>query len=234
MTNEIAEKLVGKEWAVRLHDVLFSEEFNTLGEFLQEEKKTNTVYPEKDNIFRAFQLTPYNSVKIVLLAQDPYHDSSATGLCFANDKLKLTPSPSLREILAEVEDDLLGGFDFVHYVDQSLENWASQGVLLLNTALTVRKGTPGSHVPNWRFFTNAVIQVLNNGHTGLIYMLWGKYAQTYKSVIDISNNHILETGHPATASYGKSRFRGCKHFSKANELLTNMNGKDSIINWYLE
>lgn len=229
MTDEIGIKLVGESWYRRLRKVLNSPEFAALGKFLSQERLKTTVYPKREDMFKAFQLTPFDEVKIVVLGQDVYHNGSATGLAFAVPNDQVTPQPSLRIILEEVENDVYGGFDFTRFPSFDLTDWAKQGVLLLNTSLSVRKGEPGSHIKHWQFFTNEVVGQLNAGHSGLIWMLWGNYAKAYEERINKFAHHILTAGHPASACYGSDRFSGCKHFSKANELLKAMNNTE--IKW---
>ena len=233
MTEELSIKLVDEEWSRRLKTLMFSPEFSALGKFISSQRMKYTVYPKQDDIFKAFRLTPFSKVKVLILGQDPFSDEgSATGLAFANPSSRVVPSPSLRQILREVENDCYGGFDFEHFTDLNLESWAEQGVLLLNTALTVQKGKPNSHSAEWKFFTNTVLTVLNGLHSGLICMLWGAHARAYKGkILSPTQHHILEAGHPATVCYGNDTFSGCKHFSQANEILERCNGKDARINW---
>jgi uracil-DNA glycosylase len=187
------------------------------------------VYPAKENVFRAFRETPFDEVRVVCLLQDPYHDGSATGLALSNYDSKLIPSPSLRQVLLEVENSVYGGFSFDHPQSFELVHWAHQGVLLLNTALTVRKGEAGSHTKEWKFFTEAVLQALDDGHSGLVYMLWGSHAKAYKKFITDSKQIVLEASHPASVCYGKDGFTGCNHFNLANEYL--MKANNIKINW---
>jgi uracil-DNA glycosylase len=232
MTEEIGVRLFGRDWFIRLKETLNSPEFEALGKFLSSERVKYTIYPEKENVFKAFRECPFDSVRIIILGQDPYvTDGMATGLAFANPNDKLVPQPSLRQIFAEITNDVYKGFDFDNIPSLNLLQWAHQGVLLLNTSLTVRKNESNSHSKQWEFFTKAVVKALNDGNTGLVWMLWGNNAKGYKGLIDASTHHILEAGHPATVCYGKDTFSGCKHFSKANFLLNSMNGENSQIKW---
>jgi uracil-DNA glycosylase len=231
MNETIGIKNFGEQWYRRLRTMLEGEQFANLGRFLASERMRTTVYPERDNVFKAFQETPFNDVKIVILGQDPYHNGSATGLAFANPNTNMVPQPSLKRVLLEVENDVYNGFDFNTVVNFDLTNWASQGVLLLNTALTTVAGKAGSHTKQWAFFTEAVIDALNEGHSGLIWMLWGNHAKSFGDKINILRHIILEAGHPASGVYGKDLFAGCKHFSQANEILERANGKDTRIKW---
>ncbi len=189
--------------------------FMELKEFLTEEKAKYTVYPPGSKIFNAFQLTPFNQVRVVILGQDPYHGpGQAHGLCFSVPQ-GIIPPPSLVNIFKEIEKDLglpiPGG--------GNLEKWARQGVLLLNATLTVRANQPGSHQKRgWENFTHAVISKLSEKRVGLIFLLWGKYAQEKESLIDTNRHYILKAAHPSPFS-AYNGFFGCRHFSKTNEIL---------------
>lgn len=223
MTEELGKKLVGDSWYGRLKETLHSPEFASLGKFLSSERLNHTIYPKTNDVFKAFIETPFDEVRVIIIGQDPYHgENQATGLAFANPDKQLIPQPSLKYILNEVESDIYGGFNF-EFPSFTLEQWSKQGVLLLNTALTVRQGEPGSHIKQWKFFTDSVIGHLNAGHSGLVWLLWSSYAKAYENRINKSSHHILTAGHPASACYGKDLFTGCKHFSKTNELLKSMN-----------
>jgi uracil-DNA glycosylase len=231
MKEEIAIKVLGKSWYKRLKNVLISPEFESLGKFIAEERKKYTVYPAKEDVFKAFKETPFDDVKVILLALDPYSQGSATGLSFAVPNHQLVPQPSLKKILDDIEIDVYGGFDFDHPTNFDLLHWAHSGVLLLNSALTVREKQAESHLKQWEFFTNEVINVLNLGHTGLIWILLGARAQEFESKIDTKNNHVIKSGHPASGCYSVDRFSGNHVFSKTNELLIAMNGESAKINW---
>ena len=201
--------------------------FMELKEFLTEEKAKYTVYPPGSKIFNAFQLTPFNQVKVVILGQDPYHGpGQAHGLCFSVPQ-GIVPPPSLVNIFKEIEKDLgipiPGG--------GNLEKWAQQGVLLLNATLTVRANQPGSHQKRgWENFTHAVISKLSEKRVGLIFLLWGKFAQEKESLIDTNRHYILKAAHPSPFS-AYNGFFGCRHFSKTNEILRK-HGLEEI-NWDL-
>lgn len=180
-------------------------------------------YPSKENVFRAFTL-PLEEVKVVILGQDPYHDGSATGLAFDN-KIGSKISPSLRNILSEVYDDM--GCTVQFNSNSWLEHWHAQGVLLLNTALTVEPGKPGSHVEHWRNFTLDVIEQLST-KSDLIWILWGTHAQSFKPFIN-RDHFVIESGHPSPLARGaKVPFKGSKPFSRANQILTEL-GKTPIV-----
>jgi len=201
--------------------------FMELKEFLTEEKSKFAVYPPGSQIFNAFQLTPFNQVKVVILGQDPYHGpGQAHGLCFSVPQ-GIIPPPSLVNIFKEIEKNLgipvpKGG---------NLEKWARQGVLLLNATLTVRANQPGSHQRRgWENFTHAVISRLSEKRVGLIFLLWGKFAQEKESLIDTNRHYILKAAHPSPFS-AYNGFFGCRHFSKTNEILRK-HGLEEI-NWDL-
>lgn len=201
--------------------------FNELKSFLLEEKKMYQVYPPGNRIFAAFDHTPFNKVKVVILGQDPYHgDGQANGLCFSvPDGIALPPS--LQNIYKELNSDL--GIPVAR--SGNLEKWADQGVLLLNATLTVRANQAGSHQRHgWENFTDEVIRQLSARHTGLVFILWGSYAQAKESMIDTSKHFVLKAVHPSPLSVYRGFF-GCRHFSKTNELLAKA-GKGNI-NWNL-
>ena len=178
--------------------------------------KKGFVFPKGSQIFRAFDLCPFDEVKVVILGQDPYPTRGhAHGLCFSVEP-NVRPFPkSLNNIFKEIQDDLNKSFPS----DGNLERWARQGVLLLNTVLTVEEGKPDSHKGlGWEKFTDAVIQKINSGKEGVVFMLWGSKAIAKEEMIDKSKHLILKTVHPSPLSAHRGFF-GCKHFSKTNEFL---------------
>ena len=204
------------DWYGILDPIFRSDYFRKLTDQHRKHTTECTVYPEKGKTFRAFELCPLNSVKVVILGQDPYHDGSATGLAFANDG-KGRVSPSLRNVIQTVKNDF-GDVD----VNPNLESWAKQGVLLLNTALTVQKGMPASHIDMWMPFTRDIITKLSLEKPHLVWVLWGKKAQEYHRHIMYKAAHtILEAPHPAAEVYsgGKAGFFTCEHFKKINMAL---------------
>jgi uracil-DNA glycosylase len=215
-------------WKEVLRDEFEKQYFKELKEFLLEEKSNHTIYPPGGLIFNAFNLTPFEQVRVVLLGQDPYHGpGQAHGLCFSVPRGIPAP-PSLVNIFKEAERDL----GIPVQVHGNLEQWARQGVLLLNATLTVRANQPGSHQRRgWEIFTNAVIQQLSEKRVGLIFMLWGKYAQEKESLIDTNRHYILKAAHPSPFS-AHNGFFGCRHFSKTNEILKK-HGLDEI-NWRIQ
>ncbi len=203
-------------WAEHLKGEFEQAYFKELTDFVKKEYQDGQVYPHPKNIFRAFDLCPFDKVKVVILGQDPYHGpGQANGLCFAVGGGVRVP-PSLQNIFKEIESDL--GMPLVH-TDGDLERWAKQGVLLLNATLTVRAHQAGSHQDRgWERFTDAVIRALSEEREGLVFILWGNYAKAKGAHIDRTKHLVLEAPHPSPFS-AASGFFGCKHFSKANEYL---------------
>jgi uracil-DNA glycosylase len=189
--------------------------FASLVRFLREEKAAGArIFPPGGQIFRAFELTPVPQVKVVILGQDPYHGpGQAHGLSFSVPEGVPAP-PSLKNIFREIETDL--GVRMSGY--PNLENWARQGVLLLNAVLTVRCAEAASHSKiGWQEFTDAVIRYISDNCEGVVFMLWGNFARTKSELIDHSRHYVLEAAHPSPLARGA--FFGCRHFSKANEYL---------------
>lgn len=214
---EKIKPVIEESWKCILEDQFNSDYFLNLKKFLIEEKKKYKVYPPGSQIFSAFDLTPFDKVKVVIIGQDPYHGAEqAHGLCFSVPKGIKNP-PSLNNIFKELYDDL--GIEPSE--DGNLENWARQGVLLLNATLSVRANQAGSHQnKGWETFTNSVISTLSTTKTGLVFILWGNYAKAKEALIDSSKHYILKAAHPSPFS-AYSGFFGCKHFSKTNEILRN-------------
>jgi uracil-DNA glycosylase len=211
---------------------VLEEEFNKtyfadLKQFLLEEKKQYRVYPPGPLIFNAFNLTPFDSVNVILIGQDPYHGAGqAHGLCFSVPEGVPKP-PSLVNIFKELEKDL----GIAPPATGNLEKWAMQGVLLLNATLTVRQNQAGSHQnKGWETFTDAVITKLSEQKEGLVFILWGNFAIAKQKLIDPSKHHFLTAAHPSPFS-ASNGFFGCRHFSKANEILK-AQGK-ALIDWRL-
>ena len=201
--------------------------FASLAQFLHAEKAAGkSIYPPGSQIFKAFELTPMDRLKAVILGQDPYHGpGQATGLSFSVPDGVPAP-PSLRNIFREIEDDL--GIRMSGRPD--LEPWARQGVLLLNAILTVQAGQPASHrSAGWQTFTDAVIRCISDRLDGIVFLLWGNFARSKKSLIDTSRHYVLEAAHPSPLAGGA--FFGCRHFSRTNEILLSQ-GKQPI-NWQL-
>jgi uracil-DNA glycosylase len=202
-------------WKSVLMDQFQSPYFRTLKEFLEEEKKKYTLYPPGRLIFNAFQRTPFDRVKVVILGQDPYHGKGqAHGLCFSVPQ-GIPKPPSLVNIFKELHTDL--GISIPEH--GNLEKWADQGVLLINATLTVRDSQAGSHQKRgWETFTNRVIEVVSQEKSGVVFLLWGRFAQAKESLIDSGKHLILKSAHPSPLS-AYNGFFGCRHFSKTNDYL---------------
>jgi len=205
-------------WKLPLAEEFEKEYFERLSHEVREEYTTRRVYPRPEDVFRAFDLCPFDQVKVVIVGQDPYHGpGQANGLCFAvSDDVRIPPS--LRNIFKEIAQDL----GVIPYNSGDLSRWARQGVLLLNSVLTVRSGAPASHKgKGWERFTDAVISALNTEREGVVYMLWGKYAQEKGTAIDRTNNLILTSAHPspfsATGFFGNHHFRRCNTYLEKKE-----------------
>ncbi len=214
---------IEESWRLLLIDIFESKDFNNLINFIKEEYKNNVIFPPGRLIFRAFDECPVDEVKVVILGQDPYHTPGvANGLAFSANKDQKIP-PSLRNIYKEMQSDL--GIDSPENPD--LSSWAKQGVLLLNSTLTVEKGKAGSHQgKGWEEFTDEVILRLSNLTENLVFFLWGAYAQKKGGSIDTSKHLVIESPHPSPFSADKGFF-GSKPFSKANEYLKS-HGKNTI------
>lgn len=209
-------------WKQALEAEFGKEYFSALTSFVKQEYQTGAVYPPAKSIFRAFDLTPFDRVKVVILGQDPYHGpGQANGLCFAVGE-GVTLPPSLQNIYKELEIDL--GV-VVENKTGDLERWAKQGVLLLNATLTVRARTAGSHQnKGWEQFTDAVIRTLSDNREGLVFILWGNYAKAKGAHIDRSKHLVIESAHPSPFS-ASGGFFGSKPFSKTNAYLTSKGAK---------
>ncbi len=221
------EVKIEQSWKAALADEFEKPYFASMVRFLHEEKaEGRKIYPPGSQIFRAFELTPVDHVKVVILGQDPYHGAGqAMGLSFSVPANVPAP-PSLKNIFKEIHDDL--GITMSGYPD--LEKWARQGVLLLNAVLTVRAGQPASHSGiGWTEFTDAVIKYISDNLDGVVFLLWGNFARSKKALIDTSRHYVLEAAHPSPLARGA--FFGCRHFSKTNEILTK-EGK-APIDWQL-
>lgn len=219
---------LGGGWDEVLKDVFESENYKKIREFLKKEYFTRTIYPPMNDLYNCFRLTPYDKIKCVILGQDPYHnEGQAHGLCFSVKK-GVEPPPSLKNIYKEIKDDL-GITEPPEFGD--LTSWAKEGVLLLNTVLTVRAGAANSHKDcGWQQFTDEVIKKVSDREEPMVFMLWGGNARSKKYLIDSKKHLVLECAHPSPLS-AYNGFFGCKHFSKCNDFLIK-NGKEPI-NWQL-
>ena len=214
MANSI-NPVIEESWKEALSSEFQQEYFISLKSFLQQEKKQYAIYPPGSAIFSAFNHTPVDKVKVVILGQDPYHGpGQAHGLCFSVPRGVAAP-PSLVNIFKELNTEL--GIPIPNH--GNLEKWADQGVLLLNATLTVRANQAGSHQKKgWEQFTDQVIRELSAKRTGLVFLLWGNYAKAKEALIDTTKHHVLKSAHPSPLS-AYNGFFGCGHFLKANELL---------------
>ena len=218
---------IGNQWDSLLQDEFKKEYYLKLREFLKSEYSLQTIYPDMYSIFNALKITDYDKVKVVIIGQDPYHgENQAHGLCFSVQE-GVTPPPSLKNIYKELNTDL--GIPIPNTGD--LTPWAEQGVLLLNTVLTVRGGLANSHKgKGWEIFTDRIIALLNERQTPMVFLLWGANARAKAKSITNPAHLVLECAHPSPLS-AHNGFFGCKHFSKTNEFLTRCGL--SPINWSL-
>lgn len=216
------------DWDELLKDEFKKEYYKNLREFLKNEYSTNVIYPNMNNIFKALKLTSYKDTKVLLLGQDPYHgENQAHGLAFSVCKGVKTP-PSLLNIYKELKSDLNCFIPNNGY----LISWAQQGVLLLNTVLTVRAHEANSHKDKgWEIFTDKIIEILNNRNDPVIFILWGANARKKKELINSNKHYILEAPHPSPLSAHRGFF-GCNHFSKVNDILIEL--KKNPIDWQIK
>ena len=219
---------LGNDWDELLKEEFEKDYYLNLRKFLIEEYKTRQIFPNMHNIYEALKHTSYKDTKVLILGQDPYHgDNQAHGLAFSVQPQVKTP-PSLLNMYKELKDDLGCFIPNNGY----LMPWADQGVLLLNTALTVRAHEANPHKnKGWEIFTDRVISILSEREDPVIFVLWGSNARKKVELIDTSKHYILEAPHPSPLSASKGFF-GCKHFSKINEFLKKL-GKEPI-NWQIE
>lgn len=211
-------------WKAILAAEFEKEYFKNLTDFVRQQYRTTTCYPPGSLIFSAFDHTPFDQVKVVILGQDPYHGpGQAHGLCFSVPEGIAQP-PSLQNIFREIHTDLKLPIP----ASGNLQRWAQQGVLLLNATLTVKAHTAGSHQnKGWESFTDAVIQQLSEKQDGLVFMLWGGYAKRKGAKIDSQKHLVLTSGHPSPLSANRGYWFGNKHFSQANAYLSSQ-GKEMI------
>jgi uracil-DNA glycosylase len=225
--NQTTNLKIEESWLSALEDEFQKDYFQNLVAFVKEEYQKYTVYPAGKNIFAAFNHTPLPAVRVVLLGQDPYHGpGQAHGLCFSVPDGVEFP-PSLKNIFKELQDDL--GVEIPQ--SGNLTKWAKQGVFLLNATLTVRRGQAGSHQgKGWEEFTDQVIRTISDLRSGIVFLLWGSYAQKKEQLIDTNRHFVLKAPHPSPLSAHRGFF-GSKHFSKTNNILSE-NGL-SKIDWDL-
>ena len=217
---------LGNEWDALLKPHFESQRYQNLRKFLKYEYSHYTVYPPMDEIFSALKTTSYSDVRVVLLGQDPYHGpGQAHGMCFSV-RPGVAPPPSLVNIFTELKDDM----GIPTPKSGCLIKWAQNGVLLLNTVLTVRRGAPGSHRGHgWEQLTDCIIQLLGKREQSTVFLLWGAFARAKAPLITGKNHLVLQCAHPSPFS-ASNGFFGCRHFSKAKAFL-NANGYD--IDWSL-
>jgi uracil-DNA glycosylase len=225
--SSLEEKASEKTWQTYLAEEKQKPYFKKLLDTVKQEMQKKVIYPKSKDIFNALKLTPFEKVKVVIIGQDPYHGpNQAHGLAFSVQKGVATP-PSLQNIFQELKNDL----NISPPNHGCLEEWAKQGVLLLNTVLTVEAGKAHSHANlGWETFTDKIIQILNDEKENLVFLLWGSHAQKKGLQIDPTKHHILKAPHPSPLSAHRG-FLGCRHFSKTNAFLEKV-GKEPI-NWSL-
>ncbi len=206
---------LGNSWDALLADQFSSLYYKELREFLKTEYRSRIIYPPMGDIFNALKATPYEKVRVVILGQDPYHgEGQAHGMCFSVQK-GVTPPPSLKNIFKELEREL----GITPPDHGCLQKWAEEGVLLLNTVLTVRAGAAASHRgKGWERLTDRIIELLNARPEPMVFMLWGSHARAKKALLTNPNHLVLESAHPSPLS-AYNGFFGCDHFKRANEFL---------------
>lgn len=216
--------MINKKWDIVLADEMKKDYFKELGFFIKSEYKNKTIFPPYENIFDALRYTDYDEIKVVILGQDPYHGlGEANGLCFSVHEDVQMP-PSLRNIFKELENDLGIVRD-----KKDLSDWAKQGVLLLNAIMTVEKDKPLSHKDRgWEIFTDNIIKYLNDREQPIIFVLWGGFARSKKSLITNKKHYIIESAHPSPLSAYRGFF-GSKPFSQINNILDE--NKQDTIKW---
>jgi uracil-DNA glycosylase len=224
---ELVKPEIEETWRELLAGEFSAPYFSDLKKFLLQERIRFRIYPEGKLIFNAFNLTPADKVKVVILGQDPYHGAGqAHGLSFSVP-FGIKPPPSLLNIYKELKEDT--GMPFPCH--GNLESWARQGVLMLNATLTVRAGQAGSHQKmGWENFTDSVISALSINYSGIVFLLWGRYAQAKEVLIDSGKHFVLKAAHPSPFS-AHNGFLGCRHFSRTNEILVSQ-GKGPV-DWAL-
>jgi uracil-DNA glycosylase len=206
--------IINEAWDLILKDEFDKPYFKSLQNYISEERITNTVYPSQNEVYNALKLTAFKDVKVIIIGQDPYHGANqAQGLSFSvNNGVKIPPS--LTNVFKELKSDIGQAIPS----NGNLTNWAKQGVLLLNSTLTVREKEPGSHQKKgWEEFTDAIISLLSKQKLNCVFLLWGNFAKTKINLIDTVKHLVLEAAHPSPLARGA--FFGCKHFSKTNIFL---------------
>jgi len=217
---------IAENWKPLLEEEFGKPYFENLTNFVKNEYATNTCYPKGNLIFNAFNLCPFNNLKVVIIGQDPYHgEGQAQGLCFSVPE-GIPHPPSLINIFKEIETDL----HIAYPKSGNLEHWAKQGVLLLNATLTVKAHQAGSHQgKGWEQFTDEVISIISNNKENVVFLLWGGFAKKKATLIDSNKHHILNSGHPSPLSANRGYWFCNRHFSKTNNYLKKHNLKE--IKW---
>lgn len=216
--------MIGNKWDIILKEEFNKDYFKELIKFLNKENKSKTIFPKSMDLFKALKLTDYDDVNVVILGQDPYHgDGEANGLCFSVNHGIQTP-PSLQNIFKELKSDLN-----IERTDTDLSDWARQGVLLLNTVLTVEKDKAFSHRgKGWEIFTDKIIEKLNEKEEPIVFVLWGNAARSKKVLLTNEKHMVVESAHPSPLSYNRG-FKDSKPFSKVNSILKSVNKEE--IKW---
>lgn len=213
---------IPNDWKSKLNQEFEKEYFKKLTQFVIQEYQEKQIFPPIKEVFNAFEYCKWDELRVVILGQDPYHGlGQAHGLCFSvNDGIAFPPS--LKNIFKELKEDV----DFTIPISGNLEHWAKQGILLLNATLTVEQGKAGSHQKKgWETFTDKVIQEISNQKEGVIFLLWGGYAQQKAKLINPEKHSVLIAGHSSPLSANKGHWFGNKHFSQVNEILVKQNQK---------
>ncbi len=220
--------MLGNDWDIILKEEMNKDYFKKLIEYIKKQYQEKIIYPKQSEIFKAFKNTSYEETKVVILGQDPYHgENQAEGLSFSV-KVGVAQPPSLKNIFKELNDDL--GCTIPK--TGSLVKWSEEGVLLLNTVLTVEKDKPASHKDlGWEKFTDEVIRKLNEKNTPVVFILWGNFARSKKALITNKNHYVIESAHPSPFS-ARNGFFGSKPFSKTNKFLIKNNLK--AIDWQIK
>jgi uracil-DNA glycosylase len=233
--QELVEFLQKKfhSWYIPLKDYLHSKEFLLMGSEVNKRSKQIVMYPKKEHIFKVFEKTDWKNTKVVIIGQEPYCTPLyASGLAFGvSHELinSLSPFPPILEHIAnEVEEDVHNGLNFLDY---TLEDWSNQGVMLLNAALTVEHGKPGTSLSLWKPFTEHVIKTISDKKPGTIFLLWGSQVAYYKKFINQTANHVIESPGPYPLSIAAKTWNGSTPFSKINKIIEAANGPEFKIKW---
>jgi uracil-DNA glycosylase len=218
------------DWYQHLRETIESPYFRSLGGFIAKERASKQIFPKRDEVFRAFNLTPFQKVRVVILGMDPYPNKHkgepvACGLSFAPRNRDYIP-PSLRIMYNRIKQDIYPD-ELSFPIDMNIESWAKQGVLMLNAALTIEEGKSGSHLEPWKQFTEEVLKTLSSSTTGLIFCFWGKDALKFAHLVDDKFHHVLTASHPASALYKGGEWE-CDHFTRINQILMASNPDDIV------